>query len=284
MRLALVVFLVVALTALVIQKASAHTPSGGASCDGYFVKATNYESRNTNYISSTFDGTEVKRQFATNDQITGTWPQDAKPHTWSGYVHTNNSNPAYSKDYGPITLTCGTQPQDDVRYRDVTNPVDCRRHTITTLHEKSTRSYTFDYQTSTWVAGDWSPWAIVSAVRVHTNQGNCTFYRHAHVRVHVTDKCNCWRDKVVMFGNHDKVRIHKSHPTRLTWKFTVVGKKIGNKQYQLPRRIGGSHGWANVQYYTVHTTNKDCPCHLHHNCPPSNTQPPHHHCKGICHK
>jgi len=103
--------------------------------------------------------------------------------------------------------------------------------------------------------------------------------RHAHASAQVTDKCNCFMDKVRFFWNHDKVRGHVTHPNRTTWVAHLTGKKVGNVQYLLPNRINGSHGWAKHQRYVVHTTNKPCPCHKTHSCPRHG--PPHHHCPTL---
>jgi hypothetical protein len=260
-----------------VASASAHTPSGGASCEGYFVKAVSYESRNTNIISSTFDGVTTSRQFATNDQITGSWPQDGVSHTWSGFVHTNNTNQAYSKDYGPITLTCGPPPppsQHETR-SSKTTPT-CKNPIVTTTTEA--RDETFAWDGSQYV-GTWSPWHVTSVTKTRAHVSGCTVSRHAHVSVSVTDKCNCFMDKVKFFWNSDKVRLRVTHPTRTTWVAHVRGLHVGNKQFLLPKHLNGDWGWAKTQTYTVHTTNVPCPCHLTHSCPQNG--PPHHSCKTL---
>lgn len=101
-------------------------------------------------------------------------------------------------------------------------------------------------------------------------------HKHAHVGVHVTDKCNCFMDKVRFHWNSKKVQVHVTHPNRTTWKAAASGKKVHGVQYLLPKRLNGHTGWAKVRYYTVHTTNVKCPCHITHTCP--HNGPPHHHC------
>lgn len=272
-RAAIVLFFVLLLSAIGISIAQAHTPNGGATCDGYFVTATNYEARDTNIISSTFDGVTTSRQFATHDSITGSWPQDGVPHTWSGYVHTSNRNAAYSHDYGPITLTCGPPPPvEQHQYMQTSTTPTCKNRTVTTTYYERDETFTWDGQE---YVGTWSDWYVINQTTKTVHVKNCVVKRHAHVRVHITDKCNCFMDKVVMHHGQN-VLVQAHHPSRLTWKFKVTGKRVGNKQYLLPNHMNGSHGWAKVQWYTVHTTNVPCPCHITHTC--HHSGPPHHHC------
>ncbi len=340
-----------------VSSASAHTPSGGATCDGYFVKAVSYESKDTNTIESKFDGVETKRNFATSDQITGSWPQDGIAHTWSGYVHTTNSNQGYSKNYGPITLTCGSlpkdadyavattpgtcdtqgsatvtklvnatapaldqtvgthnstatsiqnhrfsnngttktvtytiepkdvsqhcfvQPPDEHQYKNHSTKPNCKDRFITTTYEQRDRSYYWDG--TAYVPGAWSAWYVTSTSTVKVVVKHCVINRHANTRVTVVDKCNCFMDKVTLHHGSN-VRVHETHPTKLTWIFKVTGKtvKLDNGksiQYLLPSKINGSHGWAKTQTYKVHTTNVACPCHKTHTCHHA-TQPHPPHC------
>lgn len=90
--------------------------------------------------------------------------------------------------------------------------------------------------------------------------------KHVKTRVKVIDRCSCRKDDAFMFGNHNKVRIHKERVNRTTWKFTVTGKKVNGHQFLLPNKINGNHGWDISQVYTVHTTNKPCPCKVRGDC------------------
>lgn len=124
-----------------------------------------------------------------------------------------------------------------------------------------------------------------SDIVLRSSQDHCTppppppphvKHPHAHAGAHVKDECNCFRDKVTFSWNHGKVRGHVTHPNRTTWILHAHGKRVGNKQFLLPSRLNGNHGWSVNQTYPVHTTNVKCPCHITHTCP--HNGPPHHHC------
>ena len=262
-----------------IQAASdAHTPKGYATCDGYYVTATSYESRNTNTISSTFDGVTTQRNFATSDSITGPWPQDGVAHTWSGFVHTNNSNPAYSKDYGPITLTCGPPPppsQHQTRTHS-TKPT-CKHPFVIKTTEARDKTFAWD---GTKYVGTWSAWYQTSRTKTKVDlTKQCA--RHTMVRDRITEKCNCWRDKVLFFHG-PAVKLKVTHPSRLVWIAHATGKVINGHQYLLPSKIGGHSGWAKTQTYRVKTTNTPCPCKKTHTCHRAGPKHQHHSCKTAC--
>ncbi|HEX7716987.1 MAG TPA: LPXTG cell wall anchor domain-containing protein [Marmoricola sp.] len=106
--------LVVALVAigvplLVAGPASAHTPNIVTDCHSITVKGDSYESQNYNTLGIKIDdGDWTTKQFWTSGTLTVSLPQDGQLHTYQAYVHTNNPNQAYSKDYSGTIRACGT--------------------------------------------------------------------------------------------------------------------------------------------------------------------------------
>ena len=94
---------------LTMGPASAHTPAVSASCSGITVTGTSYESGDTNTLGIQIDGgTWTTKNFSTSGSLTVPVPQDdARVHSWKAYVHTSNSNAAYSKDYSGSVGPCG---------------------------------------------------------------------------------------------------------------------------------------------------------------------------------
>jgi hypothetical protein len=94
---------------LTMGPASAHTPAVSASCSGITVTGTSYESGDTNILGIQIDGGPwTTKTFSTSGSLTVPVPQDdAQVHSWTAYVHTSNSNAAYSKDYSGSVGPCG---------------------------------------------------------------------------------------------------------------------------------------------------------------------------------
>jgi hypothetical protein len=86
--------------------------------------------------------------------------------------------------------------------------------------------------------------------------------KHAHARSVMTDHCNCYRDFVKVYPGKHASLVKSSHPTKTTWKFTLKA----DAGFVLPNTIDGNSGWAEVQTYVFHTTNKPCPCKVNHTC------------------
>ena len=101
---------------MAISPASAHTPAISVGCSGVTVSGSGYESQNTNFLGIQVDGGAwTTKTFATSGSLSVPIPQnDGLVHTWKAYVHTSNSNLAYSHDYPdpgtPNTVgPCGTK-------------------------------------------------------------------------------------------------------------------------------------------------------------------------------
>lgn len=213
----------------------------------------------------------------------GNYSATANANHGSAFVSGDSSKTFTGTLAGDLSLTqaCHTQPADEKETRDVSTLPNCKKHTVTTKHQSRTREINvWDDVTHEYTPGPWTAWVTDSTSTRHTNVHECQTIKlpkHAHVTVHVTDKCNCFMDKVQFSGNANQTRIQVTHPNRLTWVAHVTGLKVNGKQFLLPSRINGNSGWSVHQNYTVHTTNVKCPCHKTHTCPVNG--PPHHHCK-----
>lgn len=91
-----------------MSAASAHTPNLTKSCAGITVSGSSYEAINTNTLGIRIDGGSwTTKTFAVSDSLTVAVPQDGLVHTYDAYVHTTNTNTAYSHDYFGVVGPCG---------------------------------------------------------------------------------------------------------------------------------------------------------------------------------
>lgn len=185
---------------------------------------------------------------------------DGRADRLEGNCRPKDACPELSGNQPPGTVC--TPPDDNVEHRTLTTTPTCVDRTVTTTEQERHQSYIWDGDS--FEPGPWGPWVTTNETTSTVPVENCD--REVRTHVKVTDHCNCYRDHVKMSYNPDKVKVQKSHPSRLVWKFKVTGKFVNGHQFVLPSKIGGNSGWDVSQIYTVKTTNKVCPCKKRGDC------------------
>lgn len=274
--------------------ASAHTTTGGASCAKAWVHPTKYDGNRQNHWSLTVGGVTHSGTFGSETYQEIAVPQDYQVYDWSYDVVGWNGKYHFSDSgkVGPCGTppTCETQPSPqlcaqppaDVTHGESTDKPDCVDRTLTTHHWTVTTEYVWSTTQMKWVPGEPVRAEDADTV-VNLTNVECPPVvppkkpKHTVPHTKVNDDCNCYRDSVVLRGKHFSFR--QSHPDKTTWIFHVKA----DKRYLLPSKIGGHSGWARTQVYTVHTTNKVCPCRKNHTCHVKhpNFQAPANHCRGV---
>jgi hypothetical protein len=98
------------LVVLTAPAASAHTPGGSGNCTGVTATASSYDSRDTNRVKVTIDGTVVENStFASSFHKTYPYTQNTSSHVWEVAITTTNVNPNYSKTYAQTVTGCAVQ-------------------------------------------------------------------------------------------------------------------------------------------------------------------------------
>ncbi len=97
------------LVMLAAPAASAHTPDHDATCEGVWVKGTNYESKDTNTLSVTVGDETQTKTFSGTETLTVPVPADGEVYDWSASVTTTNTNADYSKSWSGTVGPCGEE-------------------------------------------------------------------------------------------------------------------------------------------------------------------------------
>lgn len=268
---AVVVALAIILTGVfaTVGKAQAHTPEVKVTCSTLKVTLTNYNSRHPNKVSVTIDGVSAAdAEFGSAYTRTFTLSPDYQAHTWKVDVDAWDSN-QYDLHKSGTTVPCERpkplQPPDQTEYRHWSSPTDCTVKTIVTGVETRTRTFVFDEQSWTWVAGDWSAWALDRSNLHSTANAKYPCPKppavkpptHFTPHIRVIDRCRC---------KHDNVRV--KHDGRLQFvsvrqvsKTKWVVRVIADEGVLIPAHIkSATSKWVRSATYTFRTTNKPCPC------------------------
>lgn len=109
-KIAVVAALAVAVVFGFMAVSSAHTPSGGASCDqGVWAQGSSYEAGDTNTLTVSVDGVSHSETFGTDGYLAAPIPDDGEGHTWAWSVETTNPDPAFTASDSGV-ITCGDIP------------------------------------------------------------------------------------------------------------------------------------------------------------------------------
>ena len=85
-------------------QATAHVPSGSASCSGAVVSVASYAHPVTIHVDVADGGSETKTVTGAGS-VTAAVPQDGEVHGWSGYAHGTEGEA--SQEYGGTVGPCG---------------------------------------------------------------------------------------------------------------------------------------------------------------------------------
>lgn len=148
-------------------------------------------------------------------------------------------------------------PVTETEHRWVSTPTSCNQPNETRTYQERIFYYTDNGDYS--YTGHWTEWSTVKSESVANTTYPCAA-KIAKVHIKVIDRCRCKHDSVRVSGSH--LRFNKVQQNKNTWKIVVVS----DKGYTVAKHLNGSGKQVHKAVYTVHTSNKPCPCEKNDTC------------------